>query len=346
MQVAFRVDAGIVMGAGHVMRCLAIAQAFRKEKINCIFLVGNCPEHLVSRIQSENFAVVHLLKDDETELQQLTAALHVSMIIVDGYHFGPEYREQLRAIFGFLVLIDDYVITAPYHADVIVNALPNINREKYNGFQDKQLLLGIDYLAIRQEFVITTKTRADSMAASDRILLTFGGTDPSMLSMPVTEALLAGLPENVLFDLVIHDAHPDKEALMDLHRQYPEKLFIHVNAEDMSILMKQAAMAVSAAGSTLWELAVMQVPVVPVIIADNQKVVREYQYWPEPVNCLTPDKISCTEKIVSSACELWQDLESRASRVEKLGRLNLKSGANRICNELIQLYQADSEYVR
>ena len=60
MRVAFRADASIEIGAGHVMRCLALADALAARGADCHFLCRELPGHLCDRIEARNFAVSQL----------------------------------------------------------------------------------------------------------------------------------------------------------------------------------------------------------------------------------------------------------------------------------------------
>ena len=49
-----RADAGGLMGTGHVMRMLALSQAWQDRGGRVIWAYARCPQALASRLQSEN----------------------------------------------------------------------------------------------------------------------------------------------------------------------------------------------------------------------------------------------------------------------------------------------------
>lgn len=57
MKVIFRADASIDVGAGHVMRCLTLADALKAEGAECEFICRAHPGNLINLIRSKNYPV-------------------------------------------------------------------------------------------------------------------------------------------------------------------------------------------------------------------------------------------------------------------------------------------------
>jgi len=73
MKAAFRVDASLEIGSGHVMRCLTLADALRAAGARCLFVSRLHPGHLLELIRQRGFAVTAL----PAELLQLPANTQV-----------------------------------------------------------------------------------------------------------------------------------------------------------------------------------------------------------------------------------------------------------------------------
>lgn len=61
MRVVIRTDASLLIGTGHVMRCLTLAEKLRAAGANCSFVCRDHPGNLAALIRDHGFAV-HMLK--------------------------------------------------------------------------------------------------------------------------------------------------------------------------------------------------------------------------------------------------------------------------------------------
>ena len=117
----FRADANEQTGAGHMMRCLTIAQALRAD---CLFVCADEASAALPKAQGFETHILHTdYRDMEAELPALTALLQrgetKETLIVDSYRVTDTYLAVLRA-FARVVLIDDNMEHA-HPADMIIN---------------------------------------------------------------------------------------------------------------------------------------------------------------------------------------------------------------------------------
>ena len=126
-----RADASIAMGTGHVMRCLALAQAWQDQGGQCIFAMAETTAASEGRIRGEKFEVTPVraspgtLQDAE-QLVQLALAHDATWVVVDGYQFDVEYQRRLKAGGLKVLVVDDTGHACAYVADVVLdqNATP------------------------------------------------------------------------------------------------------------------------------------------------------------------------------------------------------------------------------
>ncbi len=57
MQVAFRTDASLHIGTGHVMRCLTLADALTAEGAECHFIGREHAGNLIEYVRSKGYAI-------------------------------------------------------------------------------------------------------------------------------------------------------------------------------------------------------------------------------------------------------------------------------------------------
>ena len=113
------------LARGHVMRCLALAQACGDSGHTPIFLGANLSEALVKRIKGERIDVRTLKsspygKEDQQETIAAAQSLNAMIVVVDGHDFdaGTRPRSKMPTRCS---LWDDYSHAASYDAQFVLN---------------------------------------------------------------------------------------------------------------------------------------------------------------------------------------------------------------------------------
>ena len=98
--LCIRADASPSIGIGHLMRCLALAQAWQDRGGAVTFVTAPGQPALMARFVREGFAV-HELKSPPGTLtdatETLATAASAGWLVVDGYQFRTDYLMALRA---------------------------------------------------------------------------------------------------------------------------------------------------------------------------------------------------------------------------------------------------------
>jgi UDP-2,4-diacetamido-2,4,6-trideoxy-beta-L-altropyranose hydrolase len=281
MNLFIRADANAHIGTGHIMRCLALAQACREHGGDVKFLSCCDSYRLRQRIRSEGFTLIPLerphpnptdLRQTVTLLQTLKNRKTAQWLILDGYQFGPDYQETIRESEINLLVIDDYNHQSYYQADILLNQNIGAERLQYACDSNTLLLLGTEYVLLRKEFLMKKDKIRNVPEIARKILLTLGGADPKNVMTMVIQALklldIKGLEAKIIIG-------PTNHHLKILNRELKsdrteEHVFQMVQDANMPQLMSWADVAVTAGGSTCWELAFMGLPFLTIILADNQ----------------------------------------------------------------------------
>lgn len=273
--LCLRADAGPTMGAGHLMRCLALAQSWLSQGGQALLLTARAtPLPLRQRMEQEGLAV-HLLEAapatiaDAEETTAVAAKAHAQWIALDGYHFTPDYQHALGSKFPLLWLEDTAAQEHPAAA-ILLNQNLHAHAALYDRkCRDTQLLLGPRFALLRREFQQLTPPSS----RPEHLLITLGGSDPNNISAAIIRALAASPTPLPPVRLVIGAANPHRESLVQLAQSLAPQLAVEwiVAPPDMAALMAEASLAISAAGSTCWELACLGLPMILVVIADNQQ---------------------------------------------------------------------------
>jgi len=258
------------------MRCLALAQAWQ-EKGGKVHVRGRMPDGLRTRLVGEGVELVEVEKEGGTPSDaRATAAcaeeIGASWIVVDGYHFGAAYQRNLREAGHRVLFIDDYGHADRYEADLVLNQNIDAKEGLYaDRAEHTDLLLGPTFALLRKEFWPWREPRREIRSEAEHILVTLGGADPDNVTTEAVKALGSLEASGVRATAVIGGSNSHENAIRAAAKSAGVPIDVRQNVDDMAELMADSDIAVSAGGSTCWELAFMGIPNVVIILAENQK---------------------------------------------------------------------------
>ena len=272
-----RADASTEIGTGHVMRCLALAQAWREAGGEAIFAAASVPPAIEKRLVSEDFKVERVTcepggSDDAEVALRLANERGVDWIVVDGYHFGADYQRLLKDAGLRVLVIDDNGHAGQYCADVVLNQNLHAKESMYSEREPQtRLLLGTRYALLRKEFWPYRGWNREIPKVARKVLVTMGGGDPDNVTTKVVKALDRVEVEGLEAVVVVGGSNPHLGEIKTAATESCWRVTVKRDATNMPELMAWADVAISAAGSTVWELAFMALPAVLLLLADNQR---------------------------------------------------------------------------
>ena len=279
MNLLIRADATVQIGTGHVMRCLALAQAWSDAGGRAVLLSAPLPPALETRLGAEGLAVVALQAapgspEDAAETARQAQERGAEWVVADGYHFEVGFGRALKEAGHKILVLDDNGGADTSDADVVLNQNVHARPEWY-GESPGRLLLGPRYVLLRREFRTWRGWQRETPEIAHKALVTLGGSDPDNVTRKVVEALSLVGPERLDATIVIGGGNPHRAALeAEASRLGVSARFV-TNPPDLPALMADADLAVSAAGSTVWELAFLGVPSLLVVTAANQRGIAQ-----------------------------------------------------------------------
>jgi len=280
MQLIIRADASTASGTGHLMRCLALAQAWQEEGGEALFVTACESENLSGRIESEGFNLIRINKAhpdpaDWAETEKVLGNHPGAWIVLDGYHFDPAYQKNIKGMGHKLLVIDDMAHLVYYFADIILNQ--NIGAEiiKYQCEPETKLLLGTRFALLRREFFKWRGFKRDIPQVARKILVTMGGGDPDNVTLKVLQAIDMLEIADLEIKAVVGAANPHFKQISAFSSRSKHRIAVKEATENMAKLIAWADLAVSAGGSTCWEMAFMGLPAMVIITASNQELVAK-----------------------------------------------------------------------
>jgi UDP-2,4-diacetamido-2,4,6-trideoxy-beta-L-altropyranose hydrolase len=322
------------------MRCLALAQVWSTAAGSCEFVLAHGTPELESRIGEEGFRVDSITAepgsdDDVRQTLEITHERNAAWVVIDGYRFTADYQRAIKNRSCRLVVVDDGGLGDSCVADIVVNQNPFATAVSYTHCAPSTaLLLGTRYALLRREFWTPTP-RFIMPGKAERLLVTFGGSDPDNVTSVVLQALKMTPTDGGEVIVVVGDGNPHYDSVVRQARDLGRKVRIERGVRKMSELMGWADLAISAAGGTCWELAAMGVPMILIPIADNQTPVADILERKRAAVNLGPAWKLSAERIAQATYTVQIEYERRKELLENARGLVDGKGAHRVITAMM-----------
>jgi UDP-2,4-diacetamido-2,4,6-trideoxy-beta-L-altropyranose hydrolase len=272
-----RADANVAMGTGHVMRCLALAQAWQDSGGDAVFGMNEPLPSIGDRLLSEGMEVVPVealsgSREDAGRTAELASDRGAAWIVVDGYHFDADYQRELKAAGLQVLFVDDNGHASHYAADLILNQNVYADESLYPGREPyTRLLLGSRYVLLRREFRAWQGWKRVIPAVGHKVLVSMGGSDSGNVTAAVIPALQSVPIDGLEVTVVAGAGNPHLESLEAAIRSCNGSFRLVKDAVNMPELMAWADVMLAAAGTICWEICAMGLPSLLVVTAANQR---------------------------------------------------------------------------
>lgn len=323
-----RADATAIMGTGHAMRCLALGQAWQDTGGRCVFVMADATPAVRQRVETEGCEVVVVRSeagsaDDAEQFVRVAQERNATRVVVDGYQFDDHYQRTLKSAGLRILFIDDYGHAGHYSADLVLNQNVSADQSLYaNREPYTRLLLGPRYALLRREFNSWRDHKREIPSTGRKVLITLGGSDPEGLTHRAMEAVAAVKVDGLEAMAVVGGSNPHFEQLahtaLDLAKDRGMKIALHRDVANMAELMAWADVAISAAGTTCWELCLLALPALIIDVTENQSgVARELHRLHCAVHLgsareISADRLSRELEKTLRSKELRQNLATRS----------------------------------
>ncbi|AKU16198.1 PseG/SpsG family protein [Luteipulveratus mongoliensis] len=267
-RVVLRCDAHPTFGVGHLIRSLALAEELQARGV-AVSLVGDLGGITwVEQLVRDRGIPVLPAQEDPAQVAEQVTALAAVAVVLDGYHLPSETGAALRTAGLVVLAMVDAEFGAGQEADLYVDqnlrATPRADLPP-----GAAALAGLDYALFRD--TVLTRRRVEPVPAHDppRLLAVFGGTDPYAAAATVVPLVLATeVPVQVT---VIAAREEVRTTLAGLSPGAGQSLEVLDPVSDLAALAAESDVAVSASGSSVWELLCLGVPTGVVCVVDNQR---------------------------------------------------------------------------
>ena len=244
------------LGMGHIYRCLSLAYKLLGHEL--LFVVNEISDMGIEKLKESNFPYKVIASDRDYE--EVLASYQPEIVINDVLNTESALIKLERKYAKRIVNFEDQGEGSRL-ADVVINALYEEHMPDRSNVYE-----GSDYYFIRDEFL--EESPKEFSEECKNALIIFGGSDPSNLTgrlYKLCQELAPDMPE-MSFHFITGFGYERKDEVVSL----PEKnIFVHNDVKRVSSFMKQADIAVTSQGRTIYELASMGVPAI--VLAQNER---------------------------------------------------------------------------
>jgi UDP-2,4-diacetamido-2,4,6-trideoxy-beta-L-altropyranose hydrolase len=262
----FRCDASPKIGAGHVVRCSALADALRERGWNCRFVALPGTRAIFEMFGCDHDMSETPAADDPAALRALAPA-GCDLLVVDSYRLDSRFGNALRGWAGRQLDIEDIPSRIDHDADFLLDQTLGRRPADYGRHiaPSTRLLLGPDYALLRPAFAAARPAalaRRRSQTGIRRILVSLGGAAPAAI-LELALAAIARADIGATVDLVAGSTAYSTPASLSA-------VTVHRNVVTMAALMSECDLAIGAGGTSAMERCCLGLPTLLLRLADNQ----------------------------------------------------------------------------
>jgi len=305
MKIAFRTDASVQIGSGHVMRCLTLAEALRAQGATCHFICRELQGNLLAQICARKFPTIRLPHTEALPLegtpqpqsisnpphyhwlcapwqvdasQTLTAleTLRPDWLVVDHYALDRRWETAVRPGSAAIMVLDD-LADRTHACDVLVDQNFGRSPLDYQALVPPSchVLTGPTYAMLRPQFFAVrpqSLRRRTRDATLTNVLITLGGVDQHNATTTILQTLEQQelLPPECRITVILGAQAPWLTTVKQFATRLRWPTHVINGVSNMAQHMASADVAIAAAGGTALELCCLGVPTLLVALAQNQ----------------------------------------------------------------------------
>lgn len=261
MKVGLRADGGHKIGYGHLVRISVLGREMEENGHEVIYFTETVDA--LKEISGQSLDVKEVTSH-KNFLSQLKRE-KIDAIISDSYDIGKEKQREIRdSVNTYAAISDDTRFS--FDCDVLINGNIYARDLEYSWEGERpNFLLGTNYLILRKEFQEIAQEDIQSSELGS-VLVMMGGGDSNNFT-PKLMKILKDYSLNI--EVIIGPGFQNKNQIRELAKE-SSHFTLHHNPDNIAQIMKSSEIAVSATGTSVYELIATETPFIGIPQTANQ----------------------------------------------------------------------------
>lgn len=276
-----RADGSKVLGLGHVLRCLAIAERLVVAGWEVSFGLearsGHPAELLLARGFDVHFLPVGSSEFDDLIFDSWMGHVPADLLIIDHPELDSEWHFKASKKVSRVLIVDD-IAGRDSWGDWLLNPSPGFQRDDYASRVSPfcKLLIGPSYALVRAEF-LEHRLLSPMTRPIQKILISFGGADSKNQTEKVLNALSKIVRGQKLdVDIILGGANCNVERIQRLAEEFVCPVDLQFDVTDMARRMANADLIIGAAGGSAFERCCLGVPSIMIMTDETQRAMAAF----------------------------------------------------------------------
>jgi spore coat polysaccharide biosynthesis predicted glycosyltransferase SpsG len=328
--MTIRADARPAVGYGHQRRAVGIGCALAASR-GWRFRYAMLPGADAAPVRRAGGTIV---RPEDDSLDALMAVHEPSEgpLLLDGYDLYANDLKTLRRAGYCTVFMDDGCRLGWYPADVVVDGTPGAEHAGYHGPARTRFCLGSAFWPMRSDFRVARE--AVDARRGGGMVVAFGGSDPDDQTARVLSIFRGGVARRSVRAILGPGYTGEAFAFVG------DRVEVARDPADLAHRMASADLAVCGAGATAVELAFLGVPVVMIVLAENQLAIAEALDRAGAAVNLGDFRTVDDDAIASAVRALARDAPRRAAMAAAGRRLVDGRGLARVARAVVECWTA------
>lgn len=295
MNILIRADSSSLIGSGHLMRCLTLAERHRKSGDMVTFVCRDLDGNYSKLVKENKFYLVLLPKvaydenligyakwltvpqeqDALETVEEIKKLDKVQRVVVDSYAIDEKWEKIVRPYTNEIFVIDD-LANRVHDCDFLLDQdLYDNMEQRYNGLVPEHCkkMLGPRYALLREEFYKARENQIPRKSDVRNILIFYGGVDSTDETTKAIKALIEmrDCLEDITVDVIVGANNSQKNVIKSICER-PDNNWIsyHEQVNNIAEYMCRADLMLGAGGTTMWERCFLGLPSIVTAVAENQ----------------------------------------------------------------------------